>query len=99
MLILGTLQPFGSPLQQAPLLLAEDMGLIQKIEGYLHYLMGALERVPAEPEQIYFRGTFAGMRVPSPSCFAGCREEPHSVLMRRGRGYCGIQDKCRAGSF
>ena len=39
-----------------PSLQKRDMTLLQKIEGYLYYFIGALEALPAEPERVYFRG-------------------------------------------
>jgi len=39
-----------------PILQKRDMEKINKIEGYLHYLMGALVALPAEPERIFTRG-------------------------------------------
>ena len=33
-----------------------SMDVLRQIEGYLHYFMGALESLPAEPERVFFRG-------------------------------------------
>ncbi|CAK0898814.1 unnamed protein product, partial [Prorocentrum cordatum] len=33
-----------------------DMKVLSKIEGYLYYLMSALEKPAPEPERVFFRG-------------------------------------------
>jgi len=39
-----------------PALQTRSIDVLQRIEGYLHYFIGALEALPKEPEKVYYRG-------------------------------------------